>query len=70
MLLGDLLNKGFSGELKWEKIKNINGIGNSYRTKVFGGWLVTVGAFHVDSGGVGTTFIPDPNYEWKLNPIK
>ncbi|MFH1140222.1 MAG: hypothetical protein V1724_00805 [Chloroflexota bacterium] len=48
--------------LNWEKIKNSgeSGVSNSYRAKVFGGWLVMAW-----SGGV--TFLPDPDHRWDGN---
>ena len=48
--------------LIWEKIKNagIFGVGDSYRAKVPGGWLVKIW-----SGSV--TFVPDPTHQWDGN---
>ncbi len=50
--------------LNWEKIKNshFSLAGDSYRTKVFGGWLVMI-------PGGGVTFLPDPDYRWDGNSL-
>jgi hypothetical protein len=52
-------------KLNWEKIKNSNfgWSGDTYRAKVFGGWLVAAG------GPVSITFIPDPTHQWDGNSL-
>ena len=48
--------------LQWETIQESSGIGPSlHRAKVFGGWLVWAAG-----GGVSITYVPDPNWSWKL----
>lgn len=47
--------------LEWEDIPH-NQWFHLRRCKVIGGWLVCSEA----SGSPSVTFVPDPNYEWKL----
>jgi len=66
-------------KMKWEYIeRNLfqRNARNSFdyirRTKVPGGWLVESVKYNRSftgkglGNGVGLTFVPDPNYEWKL----
>ncbi|MFD3397362.1 hypothetical protein ACE41R_11065 [Alteromonas macleodii] len=49
--------------LHWEavKVENTGGhIHRAHRTKVPGGWLVTLS----NNNGLDSSFIPDPNHEW------
>ncbi len=50
--------------LSWHKLECENGPNRAYRTKVPGGWLMTVKYHYMESIGGGVTFIPDPNHEW------
>ncbi len=53
------------GELLWHKLNSscsegrVFSLGNVYRAKVPGGWLVVV----VDNAS-GVTFYPDPEHNW------
>jgi len=46
---------------EWE---HITGTGQTYRLKVFGGWLVK--ALEGRYIAVALTFVPDPKHEWRL----
>ena len=52
--------------MKWEKLDS--GIGEIWRAKVPGGWLVLAErsvSFNNSAGiGVGLAFYPDPNHTW------
>jgi hypothetical protein len=56
-------------KLKWEEIAS-----NTYRLKVYGGWIVykktwkehTWGGGASDAVALGMVFVPDPNHEWML----
>ncbi|AYA64819.1 hypothetical protein DS731_12820 [Alteromonas sp. RKMC-009] len=55
-----------SPELIWEALKNTNGSSShTYRTKIPGGWLVTVS----NTQGAGVTFVPDAKHEWDGNSV-
>ncbi|MGR5502005.1 hypothetical protein ACQKP3_14835 [Vibrio sp. DNB22_10_4] len=51
--------------LSWQALKNFGGSCHStYRTKIPGGWLVSIHA-SFDSGlSCGVTFVPDPEHLW------
>jgi hypothetical protein len=53
--------------LKWEWLKSEDTFyGDTHRAKVPGGWLVIHKQRTSSDGmGVGLTFVPDPNHEWK-----
>jgi hypothetical protein len=52
-------------EMKWEYLRKGSdslGMGELYRCKVSGGWLIV----HTNRNSVsGPNFIPDPTYSWK-----
>lgn len=61
------MKRKFEGTVEFKSIKNIGktGPGIISRAEVKGGWLVyTSGA-----DGNGLAFVPDPNHEWKLDPL-
>ena len=45
-------------EFKWEPI----GQSDTWRAKVFGGWVL----LRSDTDGDCMIFIPDPNHEWQI----
>jgi hypothetical protein len=45
----------------WEEVGKVDSINTVYRAEVPGGWLVIV----TQPDGVGITFYPDPDYEWR-----
>ena len=47
----------------WQELKNEGGPKFAYRSKVPGGWLVSVGVNTQVIAGV--TFMPDPNHQWE-----
>jgi len=53
--------------LIWKKLKSEGEhlIGDTYRAKVPGGWLILTKYF--DSGGL--TFYPDPTHSWSGNSL-
>jgi hypothetical protein len=54
----DMQKLNLSAGGKWPGF--LGSIGQGYRAKVPGGWLV----FLWDSCGVGLTFYPDPQHKW------
>ena len=45
---------------EWEALVS----GETFRAKVFGGWIITDG----DGGkAIGMAFIPDPKHEWEIS---
>ncbi|HGS4540647.1 hypothetical protein [Vibrio parahaemolyticus] len=56
--------------LDWETLKNVGGVQKSYRTKVPGGWLVSVQNYNPNGIGCGVTFLPDPEHLWDGNSLK
>ncbi len=40
----------------------------TYRAKIFGGWLINHLSWTTHEGGLtdAIVFVPDPNYEWKI----
>ncbi|MFM5150800.1 hypothetical protein [Aeromonas hydrophila] len=55
------------GTLKWERIDNEGGPRDSWRAKVYGGWLF-ITCWGASYNGSGATFIPDPQHQWELEP--
>lgn len=53
-------------QLKWEKLTSKGFPGTTVRAKVHGGWLVN-SIMNGPSQALGTTFIPDPKHEWKID---
>ncbi|TOD55099.1 hypothetical protein CGJ60_25090, partial [Vibrio parahaemolyticus] len=43
--------------LDWETLKNVGGVQKSYRTKIPGGWLVSVQNYNPNGIGCGVTFL-------------
>lgn len=56
--------------LKWEEIdRHTEGRAHMSmvsRTKIPGGWLVKGVTQSGAGGGIGLTFVPDPDYKWEL----
>jgi hypothetical protein len=56
----------FSGtdkKIKWEKLGTDHSL-NTFRTKVPGGWLITVRTGAGAWSGVGVSFMPDLDHSW------
>ena len=53
--------------LEFEKIKTKGLTKKVYRTKVPGGWFVSIEEAH--NGAGGSFFYPDPNHEWDGNSL-
>lgn len=53
------------GHIVWETITEPGKV-ETYRIKVFGGWLVSIDVGCGDSRNYTTTFVPDPKHEWVL----
>jgi hypothetical protein len=49
----------------WEFLTDDNDF-ETWRRKVPGGWLVRTFEDTYYGGGDALTFLPDPNYEWKI----
>lgn len=50
---------------KWEEID-----GFTHRLKVPGGWIVRSEYEFEEDFSTAITFLPDPNWTWKLEPIE
>jgi len=61
-----------TNNLEWQEIDKHRGWGNNltFRAPIPGGWLVKTLWSANDGGGVGITFVPDPNNEWIINVEK
>ena len=54
----------------WEVVSDLVKDGDSCRTsrlRVPGGWIVKTIFYFSDGSGIAQTFLPDPNYKWKLD---
>ena len=57
---------------EWDDIKNLPSC-DTYRAKVFGGWLVNNVTKYMDARGSSAgqsesmVFVPDPDHQWKVD---
>jgi hypothetical protein len=50
-------------KIKWEKLGSEQNL-ETYRSKVPGGWLITVRTGAGAWAGLGVSFMPDPDHSW------